>query len=116
MGRKEDLISSIADDLEGRVGTGLDHSLLRAIIDNSGPAVFGAGELYVNPDNAEDLKRVRLNFLGKRLALRDSDQLKSAVEEAVATYGQLNEGQKIPKPALYYLLVVQLGRQDAFGL
>ena len=114
MGRRDNLVRDLASELNRRTELDVDEALLGAIIDGCGPAVYGAGEAYVRTGNPDDRQRILNNFLGKKLAMRASAELEAAIDEAMEYYGDPGPEGKIPKPAVYYLLVVQLGRRDAF--
>ena len=113
MGRRDDLIGRAAQTIQDKCGLTPDNGLLAAVVDGCGPAIYSAAQSAIRPDDAAGLATVRRNFLSAKLALPDTPELDDAIQAAIDTFGPA-PGESIPRPVLYYLLVVQCGRQDYY--
>ena len=113
MGRRDDLIGRAAQTIQDQCGLTPDIELLAAVVDGCGPAIYSAAQSAIGPDDSAALATVRHNFLSAKLALPDKPELDDAIQAAIDTFGPA-PGEGIPRPVLYYLLLVQCGRQDYY--
>jgi hypothetical protein len=113
MGKRDELISRYAQDLEEKCGMAPDMDLLTKVTIGCGPSIYNADAATVAASQPGELETVRNNFLVKKLGLSDGPQLMDAIHEAVDTYGQ-SERNKY-RAVIYYMLTKHFGRESAFG-
>lgn len=86
-----------------QVGASYDEALLKAVAKGLGPAIYNTDSKLVSCSDPEELKRVKDNFLIKKLGMADSDRLMSGIH-AVCEQTKGLKGRK-HRAVFYYLLV-----------
>jgi len=113
MGKRDDLIAKYADDLKNKCGMTPDMDLLTKVTIGCGPAIYNADASTVAGSQPEELETVKNNFLMKKLGLKDSPELDSAISAALDTYGQ-SERNKY-RAVVYYMLTKHFGKESVYG-
>ncbi|WP_166417802.1 DUF2853 family protein [Cochlodiniinecator piscidefendens] len=113
MGKRDDLIAKYADDLKNKCGMDADMDLLTKVTIGCGPAIYNADASTVAGSDPSELETVKNNFLIKKLGLSDGAELDSAIEKAIATYGQ-SERNKY-RAVVYYMLTKRFGKEAVYG-
>ena len=88
--------------MQGDAGHGAGHD------DNA-----GTGGRFVGASDKEELKRIKANFLIKKLGLTDGANLMDGINAAVDTYGK-SERNKF-RAVFYYLLVKHFGKEKVYA-
>jgi Protein of unknown function (DUF2853) len=112
MGKRDDLIAKYADDLKNKCKVTPDMALLTKVTIGCGPAIYDNDAQTVAASDAEELARIKSNFLMKKLGLKDGPALMEGIHAAVDTYGK-SERNKF-RAVFYYLLVKHFGRESAY--
>ena len=113
MGKRDDLIAKYADDLKNKCGMTPDMALLTKVTIGCGPAIYNADASTVAGSQASELETVKANFLMKKLGLKDSPDLDSAISSVLNTYGQ-SERNKY-RAVVYYMLTKHFGKEAVYG-
>ena len=113
MGKRDDWIAKYADDLKNKCGMTPDMDLLTKVTIGCGPAIYNADASTVAGSDPAELETVKNNFLIKKLALADSDDLMDAINKAIDTYGQ-SERNKY-RAVVYYMLTKHFGKESVYG-
>ncbi|MFC0279338.1 DUF2853 family protein [Falsigemmobacter intermedius] len=113
MSKRDALIEKYATDLRTKCKVEPDMDLLRKVTIGCGPAIYNADSETVAASNAEEVERVRTNFLMKKLGLPDGPELQKAIDSVVETYGK-SERNKY-RAVMYYMLVKHFKKEAVYG-
>lgn len=89
-----------------------DPKLLRAVAKACGPSLYRADASKVSSSDPEELKRVKKNFLIKKLGLKDSADLDKAIDSVMDTYGKSNRNKY--RAVVYYLLTKHFKKESTY--
>ncbi len=89
-----------------------DKQLLQSIIKHLGPSVYKKDTLKVACSKPSELKRIKTNFLIKKLGLKDGPELDQAIKDVCAEMGSSNRNKF--RPVFYLLLVEKFDKQSLF--
>ncbi len=113
MGKRDDLIVRYADDLKNKCGLTPDMDLLTKVTIGCGPSIYNADSATVAATQPAEIATVKNNFLIKKLGLKDSPELDSAINAVLTTYGQ-SERNKY-RAVVYYMLTKHFGKEAVYG-
>ncbi|WP_341367927.1 DUF2853 family protein [Yoonia sp. BS5-3] len=113
MGKRDDLIAKYADDLKNKCGMTPDMDLLTKVTIGCGPAIYNADASTVAAGQPDEIETVKNNFLIKKLGLKDSAELDSAIDSVLTTYGK-SERNKY-RAVVYYMLTKHFGKEAVYG-
>ena len=113
MGKRDDLIAKYADDLKNKCGMTPDMDLLTKVTIGCGPAIYNADASTVAASQPAEIETVKNNFLMKKLGLKDSADLDTAIDSVLKTYGQ-SERNKY-RAVVYYMLTKHFGKEAVYG-
>jgi hypothetical protein len=112
MGKRDDLIAKYADDLKNKCGMTPDMDLLTKVTIGCGPAIYNADASTVAGSQAAELETVKNNFLMKKLGLKDSPELDTAIAAVLKTYGQAERNKY--RAVVYYMLTKHFGKEAVY--
>ena len=95
-----------------RLAISYDEALLRTITKNLGPSIYKVDAETVSGSDDRELQTVKLNYLIKKLGLKDSSELDDAINWVVVTMGKSNRNKY--RAIFYYLLVKKLGQENFY--
>ncbi len=78
-----------------------------------GPSIYNADSSTVAATQPAEIATVKNNFLIKKLGLKDSPELDSAIKAVLTTYGQ-SERNKY-RAVVYYMLTKHFGKEAVYG-
>ncbi len=113
MGKRDDLIAKYADDLKNKCGMTPDMDLLTKVTIGCGPAIYDADSATVAASQPAEIATVKNNFLIKKLGLKDSPELDTAINAVMETYGK-SERNKY-RAVVYYMLTKHFGKDAVYG-
>ena len=113
MGKRDDLIARYAEDLKTKCGLTPDMDLLTKVTIGCGPSIYNADAATVAATQPAELALVKTNFLIKKLGLKDSPELDTAINAVMTTYGQ-SERNKY-RVVVYYMLTKHFGKDAVYG-
>lgn len=112
MSQFDDLLEKYTADLTDKCGVTPDEDLLKKVAKGLGPSIYNKDSSTVAATSETELETVKNNFLIKKLGLSDSDELMTAIDEAIDTYGRSNPNKY--RAVLYYLLVKTFGKEAVY--
>lgn len=113
MGKRDDLIAKYADDLKTKCKVMPDMALLTKVTVGCGPSIYDKDASTVAASDTAELERVKMNFLIKKLGLKDGPSLMEGINAVVDTYGR-SERQKF-RAVIYYMLTKHFGKESAYN-
>lgn len=113
MSKRDELIEKYAAELSEKCGVTPDMDLLTKVTAGLGPVIYNADSTLVSSTDAEEMARVRQNFLIGKLGLSDGPDLEAGLAAAVDTYGA-SVRQK-HRAVVYYLLVKHFGKEAVYA-
>ena len=113
MGKREELVSKYAADLQAKCGITPDMDLLTKVTIGCGPAIYNADAETVAASQPAELETIRKNFLVKKLGLTDGPELEKAMDTVIETYGR-SERHKY-RAVIYYMLVKHFGKEGVYA-
>jgi hypothetical protein len=93
-------------------GTGGDEAAFGRLFERHARAVYNSDASVVAASDKEELKRLRKNFLIKKLGLQDDEMLDAGIAAVIEQYGRNNRNKH--RAVFYYLLVKHFGRESAY--
>jgi hypothetical protein len=112
MGKRDDLIAKYADDLRNKCKMEPDMALLTKVTIGCGPSIYDNDAQTVAGSQKTELETVKNNFLIKKLGLKDSPDLMTAIESVIETYGK-SERNKY-RAVIYYMLTKHFGKEAVY--
>lgn len=91
----------------------IDADLLRAVTKACGPTIYRTDAAKVASSDQEELKRIKTNFLIKKLGLPDNDKLNEGIDSVINTLGKENRNKY--RAMFYYLLVKHFKQEGKFA-
>ena len=89
----------------------VDDVLLKAVVKSLGPAVYREDASKISAADADELERVRQNFMIRRLGLADSPKLDAMLNHAVEQMGRSKASKH--RAVLYYIITRDAKREAA---
>ena len=86
--------------------------LLTKVTIACGPSIYYKDASTVSASDASEVKTLRNNFLIKKLGLKDTPELNTAINEVLDVYGQSNRNKY--RAVVYYLLTKHFGKESVF--
>ncbi|MEM6784388.1 MAG: DUF2853 family protein [Bacteroidota bacterium] len=96
-----------------KIGASYDEALLTAVAKGLGPAIYNNDSKLVSCSDPAELKRVKDNFLVKKLGMADSDDLMDAVNATCEATKDLKSNKY--RAVFYYLLVKHYGKEGVYA-
>ena len=75
-------------------------------------AIYNKDASTVSASDASEVKTLRNNFLIKKLGLKDTPELNTAINEVLDVYNQSNRNKY--RAVVYYLLTKHFGKESVF--
>ena len=94
------------------LGIAYDDALFTAVTKALGPVIYNDDSSRVSCSDAEELARVKNNFLIGKLGLADGPELDAALQDVCQQLGTSNRNKY--RAMFYYLLVEKLGQQAKY--
>lgn len=113
MSKRDDLIAIYANDLRAKCGVSPDMDLLIKVTIGLGPSIYRDDASTVAGSDPEELRRIKVNFLVRKLGLSDGPGLDAGIEKVLETYGRSNRNKY--RAVVYYLLTRHFGRETVYA-
>lgn len=91
---------------------GLSEALLKGVAKGLGPSIYLGDASLVSGSDAEELGRVKKNFLIGKLGLKDGPELDKAIQGAIDAMGSSNRNKH--RAVFYAILAKNLGKESMF--
>lgn len=96
-----------------KLGISVDAALLTSVAKGLGPSIYNVDSSKVSSSDAEEIARVRNNFLIGKLGLADSPALDVAIQAVVDQMGASNRNKY--RAIFYALLTINLGKESFYA-
>ncbi len=113
MSQRDELIAVYAADLKDKCGMTPDMDLLTKVTIGCGPSIYNKDASTVAGSQQSELDTVKNNFLIKKLGLKDSPELDTAIDAVLETYGKSNKSKH--RAVVYYMLTVHFKKEDVYN-
>ncbi|MBX2929613.1 MAG: DUF2853 family protein [Saprospiraceae bacterium] len=110
MSKFDEAVEKYSADLK-EIGVSVDAGLLTAVTKGLGPSIYNQDSSMVACSDAEELARVKNNFLIGKLGLADSPALDEALQAVCSQYDKRFKQRAV----FYYLLVVKFKKQSVYA-
>ena len=94
-----------------RIKVKVDDVLLKAVVKSLGPAVYREDASMISAADADELERVKQNFMVRRLGLTDSPRLETMLNKALDQMGRSKTNKH--RAVLYYIITRDSKREAA---
>jgi hypothetical protein len=112
MSKFDEAIETYQESLKD-LGITIDADLLTAVAKGLGPSIYNADSSKVSSSDAEEIARVKNNFLIGKLGLADGPELDAAIDSVVEQLGASNRNKY--RAIFYALLVIKLGQESFYA-
>ena len=112
MSKRDELIKKYAEDLKEKAGVKADIELLTKVTIGLGPSIYNPDSSTVSGSDQSELQTVKRNFLIKKLGLKESPELDSALNSVLETYGKSNRNKY--RAVVYYLLTKYFNKEEVY--
>ncbi|ACT58143.1 DUF2853 family protein [Hirschia baltica] len=112
MSKRDDLIAKYAADLKEKCGETPDMDFLTKVTIGCGPSIYNKDSSTVSATDKKELETVKNNFLIKKLGLKDSPELDTAIDAVIEKYGK-SERNKF-RAVVYYLLAKHFKKEAIY--
>lgn len=89
----------------------VDDVLLKAVVKSLGPAVYRDDASKISAADADELERVKQNFMVRRLGLADGPKLETMLNKAIDQMGPSKTSKH--RAVLYYIITRDSKREAA---
>lgn len=103
MSKLDEKVGKYIDDYKKKIGEEPDVGLLRKVTKGCGPTIYKADAEKISARDADEMARIKKNFLIKKLGLKDTPKLDEGMDACVEKYGRSNRNKY--RAVYYYLLV-----------
>lgn len=90
----------------------LEDSLIESVTKGLGPSIYKADAETIAASDPEEIKRLKSNFLIKKLGLPDNAKLDTAIEEVLNQMGKANRNKY--RALVYALLVKKFKKESSY--
>ncbi|MDH5827605.1 DUF2853 family protein [Sphingobacterium sp. SG20118] len=90
----------------------LEDSLIESVTKGLGPSIYKADAETIAASDPEEIKRLKSNFLIKKLGLPDNAKLDTAIEEVLNQMGKSNRNKY--RALVYALLVKKFKKESSY--
>jgi hypothetical protein len=102
---------NLKSEMDG-LGITYDEALFSAVAKGLGPVIYNNDSSRVSCADAEEMARVKNNFLIGKLGLSDGPELDAALQAVCDQLGSANRNKY--RAMFYYLLVVKFGKESLY--
>ena len=110
MATQIELIDKYKKELS-RIKVKVDDVLLKAVVKSLGPAVYRQDASMISAADADELERVKQNFMVRRLGLTDTPKLEVLLNKALDQMGPSKATKH--RAVLYYIITRDSKREAA---
>lgn len=110
MSKFDEAVEKYSADLKD-IGVAFNAELLSAVAKGLGPSIYNQDSSMVACSDAEELARVKTNFLIGKLGLADGPALDDALKAVCSQYDKRFKYRAV----MYYLLVEKFGKQSVYN-
>lgn len=112
MSKRDELIKKYAFELKEKLGEETDLDLLKKVTIELGPSIYNPDLSTISGSDQSELMTVKRNFLIKKLGLKESPELDSALDSVLEKYGNSNRNKY--RAVVYYLLTKYFNKEEVY--
>lgn len=113
MGKKAELIEMYKGEMKGKMGMKtIDNKMFENVVTACGPSIYNRDACKVAAGDKEEMKRIKKNFIAKKLGVTDEAKADKAIAGAVETMGKSNRNKY--RAIFYYLVTKELKKSSVF--
>ena len=112
MGKFEEQVEKYEKEFKSTLKMDFDSAFLTKVAKGCGPSIYSADASKVSGSDPKELATVKKNFLMKKLGLKDSPELDSAIAEVMDTLGSSNRNKY--RAIVYYLLAKKFKKESVY--
>ncbi|NRD24878.1 DUF2853 family protein [Winogradskyella litoriviva] len=112
MSKRDELIKKYAVELKEKLGEDTDLDLLTKVTIGLGPSIYNADSATISGSDQSELRTVKNNFLIKKLGLKESPELDTAINNVIEKYGKSNRNKY--RAVVYYLLTKHFKKEEVY--
>jgi len=112
MSKRDELIEKYAADIKDKFRDSADMDLLTKVTIGLGPSIYNLDASKVSGTDEKELETVKNNYLIKKLGMKDSPELMTAIKSVVEKYGSSNKNKH--RAVVYYMLCKHFKKASAY--
>lgn len=112
MSKRDELIEKYAADIKDKFGESADMDLLTKVTVGLGPSIYNLDSSKVSGGDDKELETVKNNYLIKKLGLKDSPELMTAIKSVMEKYGSSNKNKH--RAVVYYKLCKHFNKASVY--
>lgn len=112
MSKRDELIEKYAADIKDKFGTSADMDLLTKVTVGLGPSIYNLDASKVSGGDEKELETVKNNYLVKKLGMKDSPVLMTAIKSVMDKYGSSNKNKY--RAVVYYMLCKHFNKESVY--
>ena len=112
MSKLDEAVERYKNEFRSKLNMSVDVDLLTKVAKGLGPAIYNADASKVSGTDPDELATVKNNFLIKKLGLKDSPALDTAIEEVMEQMGSNNRNKY--RAMVYYLLTLKFNKAHIY--
>jgi len=113
MSKRDELIAKYATDLKDKFNINPDMDLLTKVTIGAGPSIYNADAATVSSSDPKEVETVKNNFLKNKLGLSESEDLDTAIESVMDTYGKSHRNKY--RVVIYYALTKHFNKESVYN-
>lgn len=113
MGKKAELIEFYKKEMKTKMGIKtIDDKVFENVVTACGPSIYSNDASKIASSDPEELKRIKKNFVAKKLGVKDEKIADQAMTNAVNQMGKANRNKY--RAIFYYLVAKDLKKTSVF--
>lgn len=112
MSKRDELIEKYAADIKDKFGESADMDLITKVTVGLGPSIYNLDSSKVSGGDDKELETVKNNYLIKKLGLKDSPELMTAIKSVMEKYGSSNKNKH--RAVVYYMLCKHFNKASVY--
>ena len=113
MSKFEEQVAKYESEFKNTLKMDFDSALLTKVAKGCGPSIYSADASKVSGSDKKELETVKKNFLMKKLGLKNSPELDSAIAEVMDTMGSSNRNKY--RAMVYYMLAKKFNKESVYN-
>lgn len=113
MSKLDEAVERYQNEFKTKLNMSVDKDLLAKVARGLGPSIYNTDASKVSGSDPKELATVKNNFLIKKLGLKDSPQLNTAIQEVMQQMGSNNRNKY--RAMVYYLLTVKFNKEHIYS-
>lgn len=113
MSKLDETVALYQSEFRSKLNMSVDKNLLEKVAKGLGPVIYNPDASRVSGSDPKELQTVKTNFLIKKLGLKDSPALDTAISEVMEQMGISNRNKY--RAMVYYLLTKKFNKEHVYN-